>query len=166
MAWFSHPELKWYRTEIEQAAKEHGLDPFVVAGVVLAESGGLTHSYRFEPQFWKRYRLAEQPFYSEQNPRRWSASYGLLQIMATTAREQGHTGLPEDLFQPACGLRFGCKYLKACFEWAAKWQAGDKDTLISALAAYNGGRSSAQKPPNPVNAPYALRVLTHLESLA
>ena len=165
MAWFTHPELKWYRAEIDTASHVTGVDTPLGAGVVLAESGGLTHAYRYEPLFWKRYKLAQQPFYSEQNPRRWSASYGLMQVLATTARELGHAGIPEDLFQPACGLRFGCLNLKRCLDWAKQFSAPDKDTFISALAAYNGGRNSAQAPPSPKNAPYALRVLAHLRGL-
>lgn len=165
MAWTAHPELRWYRADIEAAAAAADLDPALVAGVVLAESGGLTHAYRYEPGFWKRYKLAEQPAYRDQNPRRWAASYGLLQILGTTARELGHAGSPEALFEPSCGLRWGCAYLRACLEWAQKFEAPDRDTLISALAAYNGGRSSAQKPPSPRNAPYALRVLAHIQHL-
>ena len=164
MPWFTHPELRWYRTEIETAAHVTGVDVAIVTGIVLTESGGLTHLYRPTPKFWQRSQLATQPFYRDQHPRRWAASYGLMQIPATTARELGHTGIPEDLFQPACGLRFGCLHLRRCLEWATSFQSGDKDTLISALAAYHGGRSSAQRPPNPLNAPYALQVLKHAEA--
>ena len=165
-AWFLHPELKFYHADIDAAATGAGLDPSLVAAVCLTESSGYTAAYRYEPLFWARYHLAENPAYTGRNPRRWSASYGLMQILATTAKEAGHVGLPEALFQPEIGLRYGCGHLAKCLAWASQFKASDRDTLIAALAAYNGGRSSAQKPPNPRNIAYSLRVLKHLEKMA
>lgn len=163
MSWQQHQELRWFVPEIELAGHLAGLDLGLVGAVCLTESNGFTQAYRYEPLFYKRYNLASK--YPGQNPRRISASYGLMQIMYPTAHELGHEGLPELLFQPQHGLKYGCLHLRRCLDWAAQFTTNEKERLVSGLAAYNGGRSSAQKPPSPLNMAYALRVLRNMEQL-
>lgn len=123
-----------YRREIETAAREHGLDPNVIEAIVVVESSGQADAFRFEPGFWKR-RLANHPDYAGAIPRRVSSSYGLLQIMYSTAREHGFNAEPEYLFIPHVNLDLGCRVLKGLLKWA------DGD-LAKALEAYNGGKGS------------------------
>lgn len=128
--------------------------------VVIQESGGQTHSYRFEPQFWSRY-LAKSAFWKDQIPSRVSASYGLMQIMYVTAWEEGFRGEPEELFVPVVGLTWGCLKLAALLKWAG----GDYN---SAFAAYNGGRADNEPGHLPLlrNQVYATQVKVKWDSLA
>jgi soluble lytic murein transglycosylase-like protein len=60
------------------------------------------------------------------------ASYGLMQILLSTARDLGFTGAPTDLFQPEKGVYYGTLYL------ARQLKRYHGDTT-KAVAAYNAG---------------------------
>jgi soluble lytic murein transglycosylase-like protein len=134
-------EANWHRNDIVVAAKTHGLDPNLVEAVVRVESGGLANAYRFEPGFWARY-LATDERYRYRNPRRVSASYGLMQVMYSTAVEAGLSVAtePEMLFVPGVSLQYGCAHLASLLAWS-------KGNVEQALAAYNGGKGGNAKPP-------------------
>jgi soluble lytic murein transglycosylase-like protein len=123
-----------YRAEIVKAADDHEIDPDLLEAVVIAESSGQTDAFRFEPGFYRRY-LEGKPEYAKANPRRVSSSYGLCQVMYTTAQQYGFQDLPEVLFQPAVGLQFGGLHLKRLLAWS-------KGDVRKALAAYNGGQGN------------------------
>lgn len=123
-----------YRATVERIAGGHGLDPNLVEAVVIAESSGYTDAFRFEPGFYRRY-LESNPEYANQNPRRVSSSYGLCQVMYTTAQQYGFSGKPEELFVPEVGLQYGCLHLRRLMAWA-------KGDTRKALAAYNGGQGN------------------------
>lgn len=123
-----------YRALIESTARGHGLDPNLVEAVSIAESSGQTDAFRFEPGFFDRY-LKNHPTHGKENPRRVSSSYGLMQVMFTTAQQYGFFDEPEELFKPDVGLQFGCLHLKRMLQWAN----GD---VRKALAAYNGGQGN------------------------
>lgn len=120
-----------YRALIERSAADQHLDPNLVEAIVIAESNGCTDAFRHEPDFYRRY-LAGKPEWAGQNPRRISSSYGLMQVMFPTAKQYGFGELPELLFLPDVGLKYGCLHLKKLLGWAN----GD---VRKALAAYNGG---------------------------
>ena len=144
--------MRDYQLEIEAAASRFGLESWLVEAVVEAESARKTHAYRYEPRFWAKY-LAKTPEWSQANPERVSASYGLMQIMYTTAREVGFTGTaPEYLFVPEIGLEFGCRKLRSLLDWS-------KGRVPQALAAYNGGKVANTVAPYR-NQPYVDRVLS------
>lgn len=140
-----------YRDLIEQIATDYRLDPDLVEAVVIAESNGYTDAFRFESDFYRRY-LESKPEYAGKNPRRISSSYGLLQIMFTTAQQYGFGGDPEMLFLPDLGLRFGCQHLASLLK-----HHGDVRT---ALAAYNAGN-----PQSLAGQTYASRVLKLYDSV-
>jgi soluble lytic murein transglycosylase-like protein len=73
------------------------------------------------------------------NPRRVSASYGLMQVMLPVAVELGYVGEPEGLFVPSVALDMGCMKLAELL----KWSGGNVD---QALAAYNGGKGNWNAP--------------------
>jgi len=123
-----------YRTLIEQAATELGLDPNLVEAVVITESSGQTDAFRYEPGFYTAY-IKGKAEYANAIPRRVASSYGLMQVMYTTATQYGFGLIPELLFVPATGLRFGCLHLAKLL----KWSEGD---VRKALAAYNGGQGN------------------------
>jgi len=123
-----------YRADIEAAADDHGLDPNLIEAVVIAESSGQTDAFRYEPGFYAQY-IKGKPAYVAWNPRRVSSSYGLCQVMFTTAQQYGFSDAPELLFVPEVGLKFGCLHLKRLLAWA-------KGDTRKALAAYNGGQGN------------------------
>ena len=120
-----------YRALIEQIAPVYGLDPNLVEAVVIAESNGYTDAFRYEPEFFDRYLKAKAEW-SGWNPRRASSSYGLMQCMFSTAKEHGFDDLPEILFIPEMGLKFGCLHLSAMIKKCG-------GNVREALASYNGG---------------------------
>lgn len=151
-------ESHWYRADIEVAASRHGLDPNLVEAIVRVESSGLTHAYRYEDGFFHRY-LADNQAYDGANPRRVSSSYGLMQIMYPTAKEElGFSGAPENLFVPTVGLDAGCAHL-------AKLLTQVGGDLERAIAAYNGGLGGSRRPFPPVVSIYVNRVQTALANI-
>jgi soluble lytic murein transglycosylase-like protein len=132
-------ESHWFDKEIREAAEDYGLNPKIVEAVVLVESSGFAHSYRYEPAFWARYMEGKSQW-NGANPRRVSASYGLMQVMFVVALELGFTGDPEELFQPRVGLKYGCLKLRALLLWS-------RGNVDAALAAYNGGKVGNAEPP-------------------
>lgn len=156
-----------YRALIVETAAKHGLDPDVVEAVCEKESDHRFFAYRFEPGFWHRY-LEGHATWSKRRPAEVSASYGLMQVMYTTAVEHGFTGQPWDLFSPAVAIEYGCRVLAKLIAWSTDAFAGnpgDKSRIVlaSALAAYNGGRKGNDPDNHPDrNHEYAESVLRKL----
>ena len=142
-----------YRREIEVAARDFGLEPDLLEALVMAESSGHADAFRHEPEFWRRY-LAHNPEYKHNNPRRVSSSYGLCQVMYSTACDLGFKAEPEMLFVPSVSLHFGAMYLARLLRWAEA--NGKTGSYAQALAAYNGGQGN-WKAVGPQN--YAAKVL-------
>lgn len=170
MALFTdYPGLKFYWPAIQVAAKAHNLDPNLVAAVVLQESSANTDAFRHERLFWNRY-LKRLPEWTNENPRRVSSSYGLMQIMYPVAVERGlaRTVPPEALFGPELGLEFGCRHLAHCMDWEdAKYASfPGQDRLRAALASYNGGLQgpNALRPDNKAYADSVLKLYTTLQA--
>jgi soluble lytic murein transglycosylase-like protein len=151
-----------YRDVIPAAARKFALDPLVLLALAWQESAGGCRVladgswtwvpgllYRYEPGFWSRY-LAGLPEYAppssdpvaaEVHRRRVSASYGICQVMYSTARWHGFAGRPEELLDPALSAWYGAMHLRLKLDRPTDGAAvGD---LGPALAAYNTGRSRA-----------------------
>lgn len=110
-----------YESQIRQAARRHGVDPYLVAGVVAAESG-------FDADIVSR-----------------AGAVGLMQVLPDTARELSGSrpaGIPagtrpSDLASPTVNIEYGTAYL-------GRLLARFDDTR-TALAAYNAGPSTVSK---------------------
>ncbi len=105
-----------YESEITQAAARNGIDPYLVAAVVRAESG------------------YDSDVVSS------AGAVGLMQIMPSTAewiaqREDWQGGPADDLTDPALNLELGAFYLAFLIDLFE----GD---MRSALAAYNAGQGT------------------------
>ena len=117
------------------AAAAHGLPPELVCAVVEQESAWNPWAVRYEPGFLARYVA---PIYSagkisatEAYTR--SMSWGLMQLMGQVARELGCAAASlAQLCDPATGLEFGCRQLRAKLN-----AAGGDETR--ALLVWNGG---------------------------
>lgn len=123
-----------YEPEIIAAARNHGLDSDLVRAVVLKESTGKTHAYRFESSVAEWFK--GHPRAAGLVPARYAASYGLMQVLYATATDYGFSAAPEMLFLPQVGLDFGCRDL------ATKLRKCKGDIAL-ALEAYNGGLGNA-----------------------
>lgn len=72
------------------------------------------------------------------------ASYGLMQVLSTTARDMGYTGAPEGLLDPKTNIRVGMIYLKWVWDFLAG-RLGREPTYDEWLSAYNGGIGNVLK---------------------
>ena len=144
-----------YDSDIKFYAERANIDPILVTAVVLTESNGKAHAYRYEDGYYHAY-IEHNTKYKDMSKDRISASYGLMQIMFLTAVDYGFPihSAPEELFLPATNLIYGCKILRSLLTWAG----GD---VNKALCAYNGGRGATAREPYP-NQAYADKVLVHV----
>lgn len=165
--WSDFPGLAFHFRAINDAANAAGLDPLLVTAIVIQESAVNTDAFRHERLFWNRYLKAKAEW-KDENPRRVSSSYGLMQIMYPVAVERGMSRAmsPEALFVPALGLSYGCAQLKML---SVKMDTiyplvSDPERLKAVLASYNGGFQGpdALRPDNRL---YAESVLRHYARL-
>ena len=106
-----------HERDIYAAAAEFSLDPFLVMGVISAES-------RFDTE-----------------ARSHKDAHGLMQLKEDTAAwcvEQFDIPVDGDLYEPAVNIRIGCAYLRYLMDTFD----GVEDT---ALAAYNAGQGNVRK---------------------
>ncbi len=106
-----------WRAQLEKYARQNGLDPYIVAGLIRQES--------------------------EFNPNALSPvnAYGLTQVMPATGRQllkmSRRRFRPRILFQPELNLRLGTTYLSEVLRrYSGRWEL--------ALAAYNAGPTRVQ----------------------
>ena len=125
-----------YRELIRPWADRYLLDPVLVEALIEQESRGRAHAYRYEPAYWMRY-CASTPRFANEEPERWAASYGLMQVMPLTAEQFGWSGAPEELFSIPVNLENGCRILRAYIDAAGSVARG--------LAAYNGGLGGVER---------------------
>ncbi|MBX3456710.1 transglycosylase SLT domain-containing protein, partial [Ferrovibrio sp.] len=93
-------------------------DPALIMGMIATESSYRPNAYRYEA------RLGE-------------ASYGLMQVLESTARDRGMVGSPEQMYDPEIGIRFGMRQLKWSYDYlAARIGPPSREQLLS---AYNAG---------------------------
>lgn len=105
---------KTFRNPILAASKKYGVPAPVIIATISTESSGESTAYRYEPAFYKRYiqdktAWKDNPYYDD--PKRISASYGLMQIMYPTAYTVGFRGEPEDLYDPQQNIEAGAAYI-------------------------------------------------------
>ena len=135
---------------VKKYAEKHNLPAEVVAAVVWQESRGNPWALRYEPGFYSRYLEGSGPgdllgyvpkniptFETEKRARAFS--FGLMQVMGNTAREQGFDRrYLAELFNPEISLDVGCGYLRRLYERYDN--IVDNDARIKrALEKYNGG---------------------------
>ncbi len=129
-----------------ETARVYGLDPALVCAVVEQESGWDPWAMRYEPAFYERYiqpkvLRCEIRVPAEAHGR--AISWGLMQVMGQTARENGFGGkFFSELCDPATGLDVGCRILRKYVE--ASHLGGNTTDPPSgdvrpALLRWNGG---------------------------
>lgn len=136
----------------------------LLKAVATAESSLNQTAYRYEPALWADY-LKNDPFWKTWDPALVSASYGLMQILWTTAWAMGFRGAKaEDLEDPPVNIDLGARLLRQNLDGVYATQACGcfRITPIGvALARYNGGsRGNPDENGDLRNWKYVLRVFT------
>jgi soluble lytic murein transglycosylase-like protein len=131
--------LSTYGDEINAAAQQYSVDPNDIAAVIQTESSGDPNAFRAEPKY--------PP-----------GSYGLMQLLYTTAQSLGYTGTPDGLYDPATNIMLGTQLL-------SQLQAKYGDDKAAIYSAYNSGSGTAYQTSSQV-ASNVQRFLDNLSSLA
>ena len=149
-----------YRSEIESAARLYSLPPSLIAAVIQEESRFEQFATRHEPGYMRsrsmrRAALAWSRTHALPNTATEladrSRSFGLMQVMGETAREQGFAArYLAEMYLPHNSIDHGAKLLRSLLD------RYHHDTL-AAISAYNQG-STRLKAGALVNARYVYRV--------
>jgi len=153
-------DTKKYDDIFKRAAEKYKMGAkmvLVLKSIVMIESVPPFNprSYRFEPAFFKKLKVKE-PYWADKDPSIVSASYGLAQIMFTTAWALGmkptnwktinHAGfqaLAEGLYDPEANIFYEAQLLRALLDKVWEDEIPIKFEHISALncalSRYNGG---------------------------
>ncbi len=102
-----------YLPAVQSAASRMGVDPALILAVIGIESAFKPTAVRGEPHLN-------------------DSSYGLMQLLGTTARGLGYTGAPSGLFDPIVNIELGALLLRDL----VRARGG---SLEKALSEYNGG---------------------------
>src|SRR5215467_7823575 len=130
--------LQTYGDTIGKYADQNGLDANEIASVIQTESSGNPNSFRAEPKY--------PP-----------GSYGLMQILYTTAQGLGYSGSPDGLFDVETNIGLGSQL------WAQlKSRFGDDPAAL--YSAYNSGSPTAYQSSSQVSS-NVQRFLDNLDSL-
>ena len=135
----------WVKQSLDQIfanmAKKYKLPPLLLKAVAQVESALDPKAYRFEPGFWDRY-LKNDPEWRGKDPKVVSASFGLMQLMFTTAWSMGFRGKETDLYDPMINVNPGAKLLRANINSIEEKKLHIKHQMWSiriSLSRYNGG---------------------------
>ena len=123
----------------KKIATNFKLDPVLICAMVEQESNWNPWAMRFEPFFFNRYVSSQYTNNKISASEAWARGYswGLLQVMGQTARENGFDMLfLSALCDPEAGLSIGCSV------FAKKLDAA-KGEVNKALLAWNGGANAA-----------------------
>lgn len=121
---------------ILQQSHNYELPKELVAAIAYQESHGRFHALRVERGFYRRYlanKIAEElpghvPKEITLETEKWAraVSWGLMQIMGETARENGFKGNWVQIYDPMVNVGLGCRYFKKCLQ-------RDEDVLLKDL---------------------------------
>ena len=150
-----------YRCEIESAAKQFAVPAPLIAAVIQEESRFEMFATRQEPRYLRNPRVRRSAISfsrrmhglpsAETELADRSRSFGLMQVMGETAREQGFTArYLAELYLPANAIAHGAKLLSSLL----RRYRGD---TLAAISAYNQG-SARRRSGVFVNARYVYRV--------
>jgi soluble lytic murein transglycosylase-like protein len=132
-----------YDEIIKKWSKIYGIDEKLIRAIIQTESSWKIYAFRREPNFWKRYLVNIKNLFKLtlekdeiwlSSPDIVSSSYGLMQLMLTTAMELGFRyEYPFELFDPETNIKWGCTLLKKLYNRYGDWK--------DAIAAYNQGNN-------------------------
>jgi len=149
--------------------KKYRLPKLLIKAVGVFESGLNQTAYRFEPAFFTKY-LKNKPEWKDRDPSEVSASYGVMQLMFTTAVSLGYRGTGEELYNPVINIELGAKLLRKLLDKVLADKQFETFPWLSpisiALSWYNGGTTkNPDEKGNLRNEKYAIRVLKEWQNL-
>lgn len=106
--------------------------------MAIVESALDVRAYRHEPMFWERY-LKNNDDWKDKDPKIVSSSFGVLQIMFTTAWSLGFRGQAEDLYNPVINIELGAKLMRQLMDRTKSTTNEAFWPLDIAICRYNGG---------------------------
>lgn len=119
-------------------AKKYRLEKNLLKAIALIESKLDVRAYRHEPEFFEQ-RLKFEDKWKNRDPKIVSSSYGLFQIMFTTAWQLGFRGQAEDLYDPVINTELGAKLLRQLKDRVRTSPNIHLWPLDIALARWHGG---------------------------
>jgi soluble lytic murein transglycosylase-like protein len=132
-----------YEWIITNCARTYKLDEKLIRAIIKKESSWKVYAFRREPKFWVNYGVNIKRFFltTPEKDEVWlsspdivSSSYGLMQIMLSTAMERGFRfEFPFELFEPATNIKWGCSHLRYLHNKYGDWN--------DVIAAYNQGNN-------------------------
>ena len=141
--------------EVATVAQRYRLEPALIKAVVAAESSFNPLAHRAESP---RPSLPPTPDFPEGG----DASFGLMQVLARTARALGYKGTLDGLFHPATSLDLGARLLRDNMNRTS-------NNVADSISAYNGGFRPSLGFGSPLpsgeygNQVHVSRVLSHLD---
>lgn len=133
-----------YDELIEQYSKLYEIDKSLIYAIIKKESSWNSYAIRIERGFWTRYMIGikELFFKTPQKDEQWltypdlvSASYGLMQLMLSTAMELGFRfQYPTELLSPEKNIKYGCMLIRKLYNRYGNW--------ADAISAYNQGNNA------------------------
>jgi hypothetical protein len=123
-------------------SKKYRIPKLILKSVAMAESSMMQDAFRHEPGFWHKY-LKNNPEWKDKDQAVVSSSYGLMQLMWTTAWLLGFRGTQEDLYNPVINIELGAKLLRQIADRVIVLGYSNRffwlSPLVITLARYNGG---------------------------
>ena len=145
-------------------SKKYRIHKLLLKAVAKTESSLNVYAYRFEPLFFENV-LKKTVEWKDQDPKIVSASYGLMQLMFTTAWQMGFRGEAADLYNPVINVELGAKLLRQLLDGI---EAGTDHIhfqiwpICLCLSRYNGGFSGNPGPNGKLrNQDYVNRVMKY-----
>jgi soluble lytic murein transglycosylase-like protein len=123
---------------VNYSAMKWNVPPDWIQAVILTESSGNPNAYRAEPAIN-------------------DASYGLMQLLYSTAQSLGYTGSPDGLYDPGVNIDLGTKLLSQLREKYG-------DDVQAVYSAYNSGSPTKYLSSNQV-ASNVVRFMKNLEGV-
>jgi len=155
-----------YDIIIANCARIYKLDEKLIRAIIQTESSWNPWAIRVERGFWNNYLEGIKDIFVKTGvDRKWlaypdlvSTSYGLMQIMLTTAMEMGFRfTFPTELLDPNTNIKWGCAYLKKLYDRYGEWE--------SAISAYNQGNNRKNPDGTFKNQQYLDKVNGHMQKL-
>jgi len=119
-------------------AKKYRLEKNLLKAIAAVESTGDVRAYRHEPEFFEKH-LKLDDAWKDKDPKIVSSSYGLFQIMFTTAWQLGFRGQADDLYNPVINTELGAKLLRQLIDRVRSTNNINLWPLDIALARWHGG---------------------------
>jgi len=143
--------------KIYHIAHTNNIDYRLLLATAKAESNFNNYAHRPEPQFYKKYMKDNESgwineykkiFKNIQTPSEdllihiFSSSYGMCQLMYTTALSNGFRGCPQELYNEDINLQTAARFLRHLYSKFPEIRTSHIERMKFTIAAYNAGRGN------------------------